>query len=297
MDFKTGETARFRRILTQEDFNRFAALSKDDNPIHVDPLFAAKSHFGATVSHGMLLYSLIAKGLSELIPGPGAVQLEQELMFPNGTYTGEEISVALSVTAVHPDGSLDVATMVTKAEDPSNVKVQGRALVLPSGAGVLREAKPGSGETGGEAFYGLSVGMFVQEKRAFTDKDLAEYGNLSGDRNPLFRDDEYAKARGFPGRIVPWPLLGGMFSDMLGTRLPGRGTGWMKQKLIYPGPAYPGEELLARVEITRLRPDKELVNLRSTITANGRPVCDGESLVLVRNLENKNDKGSGFGRG
>jgi acyl dehydratase len=297
MDYKTGDAANFRRVLTQEDFNRFAALSRDDNPIHVDPAFAATSHFGATVSHGMLLYSLVAKGFSELIPGPGAVQLEQDLMFPNGTYTGEEISVGLSVTEVNPDGSLELATVVTKAGDPANVKVQGRALVMPAGAGSARDAKPMTGETGGASFYGLSVGMFVQERRAFTEEDLAEYGNLSGDRNPLFREDDYAQARGFSSRVVPWPLLGGMFSDMLGTRLPGRGTGWMKQKLVYLGPAYPGEELLAKVEIIRLRPDKELVNLRSTISANGRPVCDGESLVLVRNLENKNDKGPGFGRG
>lgn len=296
MDHKAGDTAQFRRILTQEDFNRFAALSRDDNPIHVDPDFAAKSHFGATVSHGMLLYSLVAKAFSELIPGPGAVQLEQELMFPNGTYAGEEISVGLTVTAVNPDGSLELATLVTKASDPANIKVQGRALVLPAGTESPGIARPAGGVIGGDSFYGLAVGMFVQERRVFTEGDLAEYGNLSGDRNPLFRDDEYAQARGFTGRVVPWPLLGGMFSDMLGTRLPGRGTGWMKQKLVYLGPAYPGEELTAMVEITRLRPDKELVNLRSSINAGGRPVCDGESLVLVRNLENKNDKGPGFGR-
>jgi acyl dehydratase len=297
MEYKTGDTAQFRRTLTQEDFNRFAALSRDDNPIHVDPVFAAKSHFGATVSHGMLLYSLISKAFSELIPGPGAVQLEQELMFPNGTYTGEEIAVGLSVNSVNADGSLELATVVAKADDPANVKVQGRALVMPLGAGSARDVKPAPGESGGVSFYGLSVGMFVQERRIFTEADLAEYGNLSGDRNPLFRDAGYAVAKGFAGMIVPWPLLGGMFSDMLGTRLPGRGTGWMKQKLVYAGPAYPGEELLARVEIIRLRPDKELVNLRSTISANGRSVCEGESLVLVRNLENKGDKGPGFGRG
>ncbi|MDP3177752.1 MAG: MaoC/PaaZ C-terminal domain-containing protein, partial [Spirochaetaceae bacterium] len=151
---------------------------------------------------------------------------------------------------------------------------------------------------GGAAFYGLAVGMFTEKKRTFAAADLAEYGDLSGDRNPLLRDAAYARACGLAGPVVPWPLLGGMFSDMLGTHLPGRGTGWMKQKLVYASAAYPGEELTARVEITRLRPDKELVNLRSTIiSADGRLVCDGESLVLVRNLENKGDKGPLFGRG
>ncbi|MDP2791032.1 MAG: MaoC family dehydratase [Rectinemataceae bacterium] len=303
MDWKTGDTAGFRRTLTQEDFNRFAALSHDDNPIHVDPAFAAKSHFGATVSHGMMLYSLISKGLSELIPGPGSIQLEQELMFPNGTYTGEEILVSLSVTGVGSDGSLEISTVISRAEDATNIKTQGRARVAPrgmkpssaAGSGAARSAPA---EQGGEAFYGLEVGMFTEKKRTFTAADLAEYGNLSGDRNPVLRDADYAREHGFAGPLVPWPLLGGMFSDMLGTHLPGRGTGWMKQKLSYPNCAYPGEELTARVEITRLRKEKELVNLRSTIrAADGRLVCDGESLVLVRNLENKDDKGSGFGRG
>jgi acyl dehydratase len=79
-----------------------------------------------------------------------------------------------------------------------------------------------------------------------------------------------------------------MFSVLLGTRLPGRGTGWMKQALRYPAPAYPGEKLTASVAITRLRAQKELVNLSTRIHAeDGRLVCDGAALVLVRNLENK----------
>jgi acyl dehydratase len=79
-----------------------------------------------------------------------------------------------------------------------------------------------------------------------------------------------------------------MFSDLLGTRLPGRGTGWMKQVLRFPAPAYPGEQLTASVAVARLRKDKELVNLSTRVTAaDGRIVCDGEALVLVRNLENK----------
>ena len=301
MTWTIGDTASFRRILTQEDFNRFAALSWDDNPIHCDPAFAAKSHFGATVSHGMLLYSLISKAFAELVPGPGAVQLEQELMFPNGTYTGEEIVVALTVTGVNPDGTLELSTVISKATDPDNIKVQGRARIAP--CGILSEFSHAPANAtvqiaGDDYLYGMRPGMFKEKKRVFSANDLMEYGNLSGDRNPILREPELARVAGFKGVIVPWPLLAGMFSDMLGTDLPGRGTGWMKQKLIYQCAAYPQEELTARVEITRLRADKELVNLRSTIVAgDGRLVCDGESLVLVRNLADRGDKGPDYGRG
>ena len=143
-------------------------------------------------------------------------------------------------------------------------------------------------EEGDAELYGLRPGMSASTSRVFAVADLDEYGDLTGDRNPIFRDDQEARARGFKRRIVPWPLLAGMFSDLLGTRLPGRGTGWMKQQLRYPSAAYPGDTLTATVSIVRLRAAKELVNLTTRVTAgDGRVVCDGDALVLVRNLESK----------
>ena len=58
------------RVLTQGDFDRFAALSRDDNPIHCDPVFARGTHFGATVAHGMFLYGLICGALSRQLEVP-----------------------------------------------------------------------------------------------------------------------------------------------------------------------------------------------------------------------------------
>jgi acyl dehydratase len=84
---------------------------------------------------------------------------------------------------------------------------------------------------------------------------------------------------------VPGPLLGGLFSNLLGTGLPGRGTNWLKQSFRFIAPAPIGEAITATVEITRLRPDKDLVNLRGTcITSTGHIVCEAESLVLVKDL-------------
>ncbi len=286
-----GERTAFRRVFTQGDFDRFARLTGDDNPIHCDPEFAKRSHFGATVSHGMLLYSCISKAFAELTPGPGAVQVAQELVFPNPTYVGDEITVALQVVAENPDGTLDLDTTVSKpgAQGPV-ITAQGRARVRPRGTPPARPpaAEDGEPPPSDPELYGLRPGMSACVTRSFSPADLDEYGDLVGDRNPIQRDDEAARAAGFERRIVPAPLLAGMFSDLLGTRLPGRGTGWMKQKLSFRAPAYPGEALSARLEIVRLRAAKELVNLKSTIAAaGGRAVCDGEALVLVRNLETK----------
>src|SRR3954470_22700229 len=84
---------------------------------------------------------------------------------------------------------------------------------------------------------------------------------------------------------VPSGLVGGLFSTLLGTTLPGRGTNWMKQSLRFRSRARVGERLRATVEITRVRPDKQLVNLRCRCeTAEGGLVCDGEALVLAREM-------------
>ena len=87
------DTLVLERVLTQSDFEAFAELSGDDNPIHVDEAFSAQTRFGRTVSHGMLLATILRGLLDQLVPG--ARQVEQKLMFPSPTYTGDAMRFAV----------------------------------------------------------------------------------------------------------------------------------------------------------------------------------------------------------
>lgn len=87
-------------VPTQKDFDDFARLSGDDNPIHVDPAFSANTRFGRTVSHGMLLYSRVYGLLCR--HWPGAAHDMQSLMFPNPSYAGEELVFRLQPGADDP---------------------------------------------------------------------------------------------------------------------------------------------------------------------------------------------------
>ena len=125
-----GQTFTSVRTFTQENFNRFAALSGDDNPIHVDPEFAARTKFGRTVAHGMLLYGSICGAVSQLFPG--ARQLEQSLRFPSPTYVGEEITIQLRVTQVGPnDGTARLDATITRPA--GEVSCEG-SMLIRSGA-------------------------------------------------------------------------------------------------------------------------------------------------------------------
>ncbi len=111
----SNDKISIERTLTQGDFDLFATLSGDHNPIHVDPEFAANSRFGRTVSHGLLLNSILRGLLDQLVPG--GRQVSQKLRFPAPTYAdepmrfvveiqsenGQTVTATMSSTRVHDD--------------------------------------------------------------------------------------------------------------------------------------------------------------------------------------------------
>ncbi|AOZ06848.1 MaoC/PaaZ C-terminal domain-containing protein [Cupriavidus malaysiensis] len=297
------------RVLAQEDFDRFAVLSRDDNPIHCDPAFARATHFGATVAHGMLLFSLLCAQIRRSIPRP-VLPIAQTLMFPRPTFVGDGVTAALVLQDAPGPGRIALDTSIrcvqrgreriTNAEE--QVTAHGAAMLLADAtADLLAMMRPAPLDQDGMArvpavdasLYHLSIGQEASAARTFGVDDTDEYVSLTDDSNPFYTDPVFARSRGFDGAIVPLPLLAGMFSDLLGTRLPGRGTGWMKQSLRLCSAARLGEPLTASVRVTRLRADKELVNLATVVSGgDGRVVLQGEALVLVRNLENKGARGA-----
>lgn len=113
-----------------------------------------------------------------------------------------------------------------------------------------------------------AVGRSAELMRTFTREDLAAYRLLAGDT--------------IESGQVPEPLIAGLFSTLLGVRLPGAGTNYLKQSMSFPSRAVVGEPLRAVVEITSVRPEKRLVRLSTACAAvDGRVICEGEALVLA----------------
>ena len=84
---------------------------------------------------------------------------------------------------------------------------------------------------------------------------------------------------------VPEPLLNALFSRLLGVELPGQGTNYLKQESEFFDTARVGEALTASVEITRLRPEKDLVDLRTRcVGENGKLISEGRALVYVADV-------------
>lgn len=261
-----GQVLELQRSFSQADFDRFARLSGDDNPIHVDPAFAAATRFGRTVAHGMLLYSAVEAALSRL--APDLAPISQTLKFPNPTYAGEPVRIHLAVTAVNSARGLStVATTVIRPDEA--IGLEGEALLGLSESRIAADlADPGAGMPGQPPTGDLRPR--AELRRSFNLAELAEYAEL---------------AKGSVTAAVPCGLLGSLFSCLLGARLPGPGTNYLKQRLEFHRPAHALQELIASVEVIRVRPDKRLVNLSTLCTnATGEAICSGEALVLVSDL-------------
>lgn len=117
----------------------------------------------------------------------------------------------------------------------------------------------------------LRIGQAVETQRVFASTDGDDLTRLSG-------------APTAP-HAVPEALINGMFSYLLGVDLPGQGTNYLKQETEFLADAAYGETIIARVEITRLRPDKHLVDLATTCRSeDGRLIARGRALVLARDV-------------
>jgi 3-hydroxybutyryl-CoA dehydratase len=117
------------RTFTQADFDLFAKLSGDANPIHVDPSFAADTRFGATVAHGMLLFSAVRGLISRHFPGSRLVR--QQLMFAAPTYAGEPVTLRLNPIERTSGRALRLQTVVMKPD--GSLGLQGECELLLGG--------------------------------------------------------------------------------------------------------------------------------------------------------------------
>lgn len=126
---KIGDTASLTKTFTENDVLRFAEISGDQNPIHIDADFAAKSRFGRQIVHGMLTAGMISAVLGMQLPGPGCIYLKQELNFRAPVYFGDTITATVKVTKMREDKP--IITLETVCTNQDGVKViNGEAILM-----------------------------------------------------------------------------------------------------------------------------------------------------------------------
>jgi acyl dehydratase len=130
-----GHKASITRTITQEDVAMFAKVSGDDQRLHLDADFAARTRFKKPLAHGMISAGMISAGLisaafgTKLAPEFVAVYLTQQLRFRMPVFIGDTVTAEVEVTAV--DDEKRILTLRTDcANQNAETVVKGEATVL-----------------------------------------------------------------------------------------------------------------------------------------------------------------------
>jgi len=125
-----GDRASISKLITEHDVIRFAEVTGDKNPIHLDRFYAAQSVFGERIAHGMLTASLISAVLGNKLPGPGNIYVSQSLKFRAPVKFGDVIEVEVEVVEKVVERNR-VRLSTTCRNQDGTVVLEGEAVVMP----------------------------------------------------------------------------------------------------------------------------------------------------------------------
>ena len=78
---KQGDKYTEKVRFTQENVNTFAQITGDNNPIHLDAEYAAKTPFEKPIVHGFFAGAVFSKVFGTQWPGEGTIYLFQDMSF------------------------------------------------------------------------------------------------------------------------------------------------------------------------------------------------------------------------
>ena len=133
----------------------------------------------------------------------------------------------------------------------------------------------------GHSFEDLEIGMEASFGKTISAADIESFADISGDRNPVHLDAEYAAGTMFKERIAHGILTASLISAVIGTKLPGPGCIYLSQSLNFRAPVKIGDEVVASVRVAELIEKRRRVVLACECKIGDDTVLDGEAVVVV----------------
>ena len=124
-----GTIATMTRTITDDDVMRFADITGDDNPVHLDEHYAATTRFGKRIVHGILTAGLISAVIGTKLPGLGAIYLSQQLKFLAPVHRGDTITASAEVVASRPEKRI-LTLHTTCVNQDGQLVIDGEAVVM-----------------------------------------------------------------------------------------------------------------------------------------------------------------------
>ena len=127
-DLSVGMSDSYTRTITEQDITQFAAVSGDNNPVHLDAEFAATTRFKKRIAHGMLSGSFISTVVGTQLPGPGCLYVSQNLKFRAPVFIGDTVITTVTITELNDRRGYCTLDTVCRVGDTDVIR--GEAMML-----------------------------------------------------------------------------------------------------------------------------------------------------------------------
>lgn len=124
------------------------------------------------------------------------------------------------------------------------------------------------------------IGQKAQRSRTVEPRDIELFTEISGDRNPLHYDEAIAKGTSFGEIVVQGGITSAILNAVVAEDLPGPGTVFLQINWSFKAPVRPGDTITGKVEVSQVRQDTPITELRtevvrddSTVVLDGDAVC------------------------
>lgn len=129
------------------------------------------------------------------------------------------------------------------------------------------------------------VGQRAERTRKVSQHDIELFTAISGDRNPLHYDEKLAKATKFGEIIVQGGITSAILNAVVAEDLPGPGTVFLHVDWNFKAPVRPGDKITGKVEVLKVRTDKPITELKTTVVRDdGTVALEGKALCYTMPL-------------
>lgn len=122
-------------------------------------------------------------------------------------------------------------------------------------------------------YRSVKVGDTASVRRRFTAAEVKQFASLCGDANPIHVDPTAARLAGFRNAIVHGILVSSLFSNLMGSELPGPQSIYVSQSLEFKAPVYVDDEVEARVTVEGFNAKRGWIWLKTTVTKDDGTLC------------------------
>jgi 3-hydroxybutyryl-CoA dehydratase len=133
----------------------------------------------------------------------------------------------------------------------------------------------------GVFFEDLSVGEEASLSKTVSEADIVAFAEISGDKNPVHIDAQYAAGTMFKERIAHGMLSAAYISAVFGMKLPGPGAIYISQTLNFKAPVKIGDTVVTTVKVIELIAEKKRARFETVCSVNGKAVVQGEAVLMV----------------